>query len=1190
MSIMITLMLVVPIITPLMSYEESSADGISESYDSLPGIVLEKNEDGVYTVKNEYLEKFFDTTGTPSTVENPIGDGALAYSLQEFAFSGDPLSIDVFDWENTSTSNVWDPSISGICSVQFSAGLTRGDGDKRDWFCKLTHMSAGMCLNVSSYDEAKVRDSHNIKVQNLMGYDQYPVEAVDEVSLLQSYNILPYCVGDFDGDGNEEIVVYYYWSFGILGWDSEESEMKLLYTIPIYTYTDRSTNSLYTPIDMVAADIDGDGKDELIYSRGYYEGSVGNMECTYLGIADVPDGTPRGDGVVELAMNYHKLSLTDPKNPESILDSVMTSVSVGDVDADGVGEVVIGGYLWDNAHIDSDYTKDWSNSAGELYLTYIEFEDLLSWNDNYRSLTVLGDDDGSASTRYIDGYKDFKHYELNDHNVSDTSIYLTDADDNPTGLCRSVNWSNWTIPTAVGNIYSSGSTYAQDQIFFDNLVYHLKGDRFAVYCDVPDFTLVMDNNNVMCYSIEHAFVIDQDLSNPRDYGEFFLSYGVDLEEHFDGGYTEYAFVVYYRDGDSGSLNAKYSVDFDEDYRIITHWNDGDVLHPIIGDFDYDTTYVKCISHMYSFTDPTVVAVLSALPYDEDLATLVGGAEWIGNTRFTSSEGSSVTNGSEFHFDISGGVDINLVKIMEIATSAGYSLDLSWSTTSTVEFSSEWWSPHDSVAICITPMDIYLYKLYVPNDDEGYDVQYAMVPYYGHTVSKIVTFEKYNQFIDDYNVLMEDFAERNGATPFAIPNVVLSHEEGDPNTYSYRPSVTINETEGGKKIYVSYSGGDLSGGTTTTMTISESSESGRADGGQGSISVYTGCWLVNIGLDVNLSGNNFTNNSDFSGVSFSSSMTSGLKELYLGDPADVDVISQYYVYAEFWVEEKSYTYGDGGMQTFVHVGYTVQESTSAPALGVVIPNSHILNSDDDNDPYNPTGDSVCIEVTVPGISDAPSNYADEYVLQIKYQGIWYPVCDLAGYGLKVEEEVYDGVWEPGDGCLDTEDDTYRKYIRISGLSSWGSNLFEFRSVAYTYSDDGREDIDGWNPYFSVTAYLETISTVINPVTMTPSTIQQHTGSDGNNIVVVHADDLTDAVALAVATDYEPGSTIQLYSYDGENLVKLPGTFVVESNGYIIYVAEKQQEQVQEGDGIAPMVAITGILLSVAAIIGVAIIRH
>lgn len=1137
-------------VCPMFLEQGTSASVFSADTEVSPVEIVD-NGDGSFSMSMDYLEKMFGIKDSkPSSVKDPVGHDALGIEPLEIAYwyggsnghytARDPVTnTDVI--ESTEIS-----STDSNHSVGFSAGLTRNNAGqhvadassrwntvegfaKWDWYCSLYYdnTTGHLMLHV-----AHPGDQSSISVDTATGNTPYPTSEIDKVSSLQSRNILNYCVGDFDGDGNEEIAVHHWYGIYVFGLDQSTLKLQLEQSFNVPRY-DGYENTLFTPVSMDAGDVDYDGTSEIIITRGYYQkGYPGSGEFTDLGVLNcVTNGS-----------EWIRVSITDPKNSASSLDSIMTSVTSGDVDNDGKPEIVIGGYLWDNTNTSGSYTKDWARSAGELYLAVIQPEELMSGNTVFRYVTVLGDDNGTATTRYQDNSDFNSKYKLQDHNLSDTSIYLTDTNDNPSGLCRSVNWCNWTIPLAAGSLsgYKDGTTF--DQVYFDKWFYGISNNNFTVYKKTTQLGKVMDDNNVICTGINVGQITTRDASDFNGTDQFLVFYGADLEKHFDSGWTEWVYVIY-SETDSDTTKSTYSVDLPNGYRDLRDWGLYNVGRVFCGNYNNDTYYVELQYRMFTYTDPTVIAMIAPVPYDQDLAdVLFGGADAIGESEYTKFTEHEDEEGSSISFDIGpcGSLDF----IVEAEAELKYTHEESWSSSKTISLSTSYSSAEESIALYVMPTDIYIYKVFEPTNDGKYTVSYQMVPFYRDPVQTMMDYEEYSEFIDNYNSIM------GSAIPDFVPMPKIQFSDnvqGDISSYTSVPSDPLVSVD------VYYKGSGYSSRITQSVDLSESHGFTYANGAELNISVQAKFLVATAGAGFSMSASDATTTTDVSGMGFSSTLSQGMEVNYLGDPSEAhSVLSQYTMSGTFWAEMRSMEI-NGETQDYVYVGYTVNDYTTAPKMGSLVPDVYIPGGDDENDPYNPTDDSVCLLATIPGTVERPDRTADSYVLQVKWQGRWYDVDgNILGFSTYVDEGDY---WTEIDGRLTPSAYDTQVWLKVDGLSNVSNLDFEFRL------DSVRGDAGSarHNPCLAVTAYKDTrITTNVGCSTMVGSTMTGDYGvfdHNGTRVVLIDDDSVYSVEGrhlVFVKTELTPGDIVELWHYNEDTGFKmLKRDLGVCYEGYLVY---------------------------------------
>ena len=1128
--------IVMMMFTPLLAIE----GGVDASSDSPAAVYFEDNGNGTYTLKQEYLESVFKVDGKPSEVEDPIGN--VVIEPKEIVFNTDYIFEHSPDGVTTvNSSDQYLPEKLDNRHVSFSAAMIDGQVDQ---ICMLELWSGEEDSNSTRDAELTLYvngiDGENIGSVKVTDYINpaymYSLEDVRKVPGFQASNVINYAVGDLDGDGLEEIATVYNTRLLFVDYNIETKAFDVYNSsLPISGDYD---NTILSPVDILVAEMDGDEENgmEVAVARSYYTFYPGNGEETWLSVF-------KFDKDVSSYENRHVLEIYDP-NDKWYLDTLMVSLASADVDNDGEQELVVGGYLWDYRYRETSYTQDWPNWAGELFLFYDEFENVYGGKLEFKGLTILGDDNGTASTRYNPSNDDFEDdYELYNHNSHDTSIYTTDESDDGIGLSRSPNWSNWTIPLMGGSLTGpvNGKTY--DQVFFDVGVYEYNGTGFVPFADTPKLNRLMDNNNVMCYSMDFGTILNQDPNEFTGKGEFFISYGVDLHKSVDGGRVEYYYAIYGYDT-SGSQKIDVYYSSDEGYSIQMDWDEDNCVMSYIGNFDNDSYSVEYVSHVFTYTDPKVIAAISAVPYDADLASLLMlGSDNIGSTSYSKGTGTEETSSFDLGFNAHGMFEGHQAwGWLESRIEAGYQLDHSWIESDTVVISETYTSSHNSVAMYVTPVDLYFYNVYCPNENgDGYDIIIQAIPMYCKTVTTILNESEYQRFIDDYNKVMGDYM---GKDFIPIQKIQFSDTvEGDLSSYRNVPSDPLVDP-----VQIYYDQGGLYSTVTDTVEMNKAEGDSHSNGFYFNFDLMVGKWKNHFGGGVGMDFNWTSSDMDLSNMSFSVMLAQGNENNYLGYPSEAaDVLSQYSMTGTMWAEKRpngTYVSGDNSVEeTYVYIGFTVDDYTLAPKLGSLIPNTYIPDGTDEEDPFNPTSDSICLDVIIPS-KDRYLNAGDEYIVQMEYQGCWIDVGKVSGLSI---EEFVGNAWVPSEGVFQPMEGESKHIVRVNGLSSLAYYMFDFRLM--TVLHDGHRDLI--NPTIAVTGYKDA-RTVNADVALV--SVHEPQVSGYLNSVTISKDSLaglSDGTFVIVQVDADIGSRMDIVVSDDGRVVDEIRNLLVYNGGYLIF---------------------------------------
>jgi len=198
---------------------------------------------------------------------------------------------------------------------------------------------------------------------------------------------------------------------------------------------------------------------------------------------------------------------------------------------------------------------------------------------------------------------------------------------------------------------------------------------------------------------------------------------------------------------------------------------------VVGNFDDDSNRVRYTGHELQFTNPIVIATLASAPYYSDIAASDDSynyASW--QTTFGKTTASSATDTSRVGFSIGStveveqGINVFGVEVATFKASSSFSKNTSWewSTTSSISKSITYTcnGGEDRVIFTAVPMDIYTYE--IVGSSETADIGQNL-------------YIKLPRDYSTYTVTKDFFNTNNGDLP-DLPNEVLPHTLGVPSSY------------------------------------------------------------------------------------------------------------------------------------------------------------------------------------------------------------------------------------------------------------------------------------------------------------------------------------------------------------------------------------------------------------------------
>ena len=599
------------------------------------------------------------------------------------------------------------------------------------------------------------------KVVNSIDLCDADAAFINELKFYQTRAMLCLTAGDFDGDGNDTLMVYVPGNNKSL--DSVDSIHE--FQLSGSTLTDKGqrinlgevldggkealkamlyhdgngSNELraHLSVDMEAGDVDLDGVEELAMTVNVndlknksYDGHTG-LEKSYLTVYDGDNGWTR-------KMKQTLLSSSDGAQGRARFAGV-TIGNFSDPPSDGVAPEVIAVGYYDN---NSDF-KGCSLNTGKLLLYSYQYqpgktEAESKWNEKYKA------------------------QELSANGFTGTG---TKGDDNQN-------------PVAVAAVSADGAM-TQEYLFVSGSMYQASktdGSRLTIV----DGSGMDKNRGIGGYIINNTGILDYAVGN------------------FDGNKQgrEQVYYVEYHKQESfhkeflciGQLYKTGSTTTNADGEIIhtasgtfSRWTDDWTYYGkkncnvaiTAADVNNDAVLAKIKEISYGYTDPKVMAILEASPHFSELDSFGNSATSFGQSvgnqmgaSFSGSFGFDIMAGFEYVAPIietGGGIELNTSHTFTVGggTTNTKTVDIKYANDNAEE---------NSVVMYATPMAYYLYDVKYPDDTPQKKESTMMLSVAMKPVTSIVSVDKYNEAAAAYADMDQIGANVQLGTP------------GQPNTY------------------------------------------------------------------------------------------------------------------------------------------------------------------------------------------------------------------------------------------------------------------------------------------------------------------------------------------------------------------------------------------------------------------------
>lgn len=1013
---------------------------------------------------------------------------------------------------------------------------------------------------------------------NYYGYNQYYLDVYDTSSgkllirefvtnqdPVTSYNsthwnsLFQIAVGDFDGNGCDDVAVYIYDIHGDIGgsylWTyyfgviSGKPYMDWIEEVTVYS-DNRETSARtisekkYLPGHLVAGDVNDDGNDDLVFA---YQATAGE-DNTSIKILSIPQG---------MGMADRKSYTLENIQPDGTSGRVaqMGSVGVGDVDNDGYQELIVGGYLGN------------SGSDGELYLSYLEWDhnrDEMDWT--FKGYTCLRDDDGTAATTGSS---------LINHHPADTSLFLDNSEGKGMEWSRYVCSTDWTVPLSTVSLSGMVNDTSLDQVFFGMWFYQLENGRFVPYQNTSSFPyLNCDNNNVSVTSMG-AIITDEDAPTKADLDGLSLSLAretflmtVRIDRNGSSGgdaYTEvYAF----------SSNGIYLV---KSTRSIgsCDWNNTE-YYPRFAllNADSDGVFMELAVHEFIYAEPTVNAYIMAPPYFQDIYDTNGYDS--GTTTIVDVSGGTQELGGSLNVTAEASIGFGPKRARMGGSLAGMWTG-TWKDGSSwdYQFSISTSKGEDRVVMHAIPTDIYYYRVFTYDDsmkrvevlsDEttGDNLFTVMMPCRPVTVS--LTVDDYQKRVLDYNNNITDYnineAYISDLESLPLVSEFHAHEPGDPTTYSSEVPGINKETDLAQSkttISLDHANSFGAGSQALQVTYKTTSSSTQQGGIKLGFKIAEEGWFQDLGLNIAANPQVIDTKSSYEGTTYKGEVKAiANSEFYQGYNYSCQL------YAGTKVPDKVKALGED-RNRYLIVGYKTFNVTGQPSAARNIATSNIsahsmdisfvlpgtvsslfmasrydlqrhnaqTNAWDTIKTFYPTGGADTKHTFTDTDLKASTTYRYQVVAvkvsssglppKTNPRGVEATTLVAPSFPVTFDGGAYANVW--GFYFVDG--------TRYSMMS--GANVPEGATVEVVCSPNERYEVDGWTvagvdpATCNLTSQKATVPSIRGPVTITPNVVRAQANvlvghGESGSVKATYVGDMTQKLEAGTAAVVDKGGIL------------------------------------------------------------------
>lgn len=621
----------------------------------------------------------------------------------------------------------------------------------------------------------------------------------DNVAQFAFKNFMSITAGDFDGDGTDNVAVVVSSDTEISILVFKNSSLKNPQKYDLYDLVDKniidkqyfpgvSPNIINRPIiSLTTGDFDGDDIKELAVSissaKNRTISNSSNIANIATNIAIIKNPLRKIESIIS------KQHIVE-KDKDNNLVLYYSQIAAGDINYDGLDEIVVAGYLCEVFDNSALYYYDQTNSVDTSNIG------MLSIQYNGREYTRT------------------KTTSCEMNNFIKSGFYSSDDIVNPLAIDTArINGSNAEESVFVSGTVYDFSTEVPVQKYVYSMFEKSKERGSNAYVEsVVSGNFTNDDAGRESFVFVNSYKYKARNKYSYQYGFIGGTYNDDINENsaefgknkkfVDNGVSQYGhYIVDEKNGgisDSGKFGTTFVV--------------------LSADCDEDGIKLKYTGTSFSYTDPEVKAVLQAAPYFKELGD---GSAFSGSTSYSikTSYGETTDDSTSFSIGLGayGEGKVGFIVNAKLRVQAGFIFNKTWgkSKNYTISYTDTFQATEsDTVVLQRLPLTEYHYSVWDEQTNDWSTTQKVSVLVGLKPVYYQLSINSYNQFVETYNQIVKD--NPNTTTLKPIDNTIMPiNAEGNP--YKYFSSLPSSGEIVSQTYALSYNAGSTTASTGNDYT-------------------------------------------------------------------------------------------------------------------------------------------------------------------------------------------------------------------------------------------------------------------------------------------------------------------------------------------------------------------------------------